>query len=68
VALGAVKIPITYRYACTYQPAHLRVMLRRLRTRYSLPLEEWHLAGLYRRYSGDLADIGRGEILAWSAE
>jgi len=68
VALGAVKIPITYRYACTYKPAYLRVMLRRLRTRYSLPLEERQLAGLYRRYSGDLADLGRGEILAWSAE
>jgi formylmethanofuran dehydrogenase subunit C len=68
VALGAVKIPITYRYACTYEPAYLRVMLRRLRTRYSLPLEERQLAGLYRRYSGDLADLGRGEILAWSAE
>jgi formylmethanofuran dehydrogenase subunit C len=68
VALGPVRIPITYRYACTYQPTHLRLMFRRLRSRYSLPLEERHLAGLYRRYSGDLADIGKGEILAWSAE
>jgi formylmethanofuran dehydrogenase subunit C len=68
VALGVVKIPITYRYACTYEPMHVRLMLRRLRTRYSLPLEERHLVGLYRRYSGDLADLGRGEILAWSAK
>ncbi len=68
VALGVVKIPVTYRYACTYQPTHVRVMLQRLRTRYSLPLEDRHLVGLYRRYSGDLADLGRGEILAWSAE
>jgi hypothetical protein len=47
---------------------HLRMMLRRLRARYSLPLEDRHVMGLYHRYSGDLADIGRGEILAWSAE
>jgi formylmethanofuran dehydrogenase subunit C len=68
VALGAVSVPITYRYACTYRPPHLRVTLRRLRARYSLPVEERHLTGLYRRYSGDLADLGRGEILSWSAE
>jgi formylmethanofuran dehydrogenase subunit C len=68
VALRQVRIPVTYRYACTYQPIHLRVILRRLRARYSLPLEDRHLAGFYRRYSGDLADIGRGEILVWSAE
>jgi formylmethanofuran dehydrogenase subunit C len=68
VALGAVKVPVTYRYACTYYPVHVRVMLRRLRARYSLPLENQHVQGLYRRYSGDLADIGKGEILAWSAE
>jgi len=68
VALGAVKIPTTYRYACTYQPMHIRVMLLRLRARYSLPLKDQYVVGRYRRYSGDLADIGRGEILAWSAE
>lgn len=68
VALGRVSIPITYRYACTYEPTHVRVMLQRLRARYSLPVDDRHVVGLYRRYSGDLADIGRGEILAWSAE
>jgi formylmethanofuran dehydrogenase subunit C len=68
LALGTVKVPVTYRYACTYQPLHIRVTLRRLRARYSLPLDNRHVEGLYRRYSGDLADIGKGEILAWSAE
>ena len=37
------------------------------RTRYGLPVEERHLTGFYRRYSGDLADLGKGEILAWTA-
>jgi formylmethanofuran dehydrogenase subunit C len=67
VALGAVAIPATYRYACTYRPPHLRLVLGRLRTRYELPVSDQHLAGLYRRYSGDLADIGKGEILVWTA-
>ena len=30
---AAVTIPATYRYACTYQPIHLRLALTRLRTR-----------------------------------
>jgi formylmethanofuran dehydrogenase subunit C len=67
VALGAVAIPATYRYACTYRPPHLGLVLGRLRARYALPLNDRHLAGLYRRYSGDLADIGKGEILVWTA-
>jgi formylmethanofuran dehydrogenase subunit C len=67
VALGEVAIPSTYRYACTYQPVHLRLMLVRLKARYGMPVEERHLAGFYRRYSGDLAELGKGEILAWTA-
>jgi formylmethanofuran dehydrogenase subunit C len=66
VALAGVTIPSTYRYACTYQPIHLRLTLTRLRSRYGLPVGEHHLSGYYRRYSGDLADLGKGEILAWT--
>jgi formylmethanofuran dehydrogenase subunit C len=68
VALGPIEIPPTYRYACTYQPDHLRLTLLRLRARYGLSLDERYLTGFYRRYSGDLAELGRGEILAWTAE
>ena len=53
--------------ACTYQPAHVRVTLLRLRRQYALDVEERYLTGFYRRYSGDLAELGRGEILAWTA-
>ena len=67
VALGPVAIPSTYRYACTYRPAVLPLMLGRLRTRYGMPVQDRHLSGSYRRYSGDLADLGKGEILAWTA-
>jgi formylmethanofuran dehydrogenase subunit C len=68
VALGKVAIPPTYRYACTYQPDHLRLTLLRLRARYGLAVDERFVAGFYRRYSGDLAELGKGEILAWTAE
>ncbi len=68
VALGPVDIPPTYRYACTYQPDHLRLTLLRLRRRYGMAVDERYVSGLYRRYSGDLAELGRGEILAWTAE
>jgi formylmethanofuran dehydrogenase subunit C len=67
VALGAVSAPLTFRYACTYQPLHLRLLLARLRTRYRLAVEDRHLAGFYRRYSGDMAELGKGEILEWVA-
>jgi formylmethanofuran dehydrogenase subunit C len=66
VALAGVAIPSTYRLACTYQPTHLRLLLTRLRATYGLPVEGRHTTGFYRRYSGDLADLGKGEILAWT--
>jgi len=68
VALGRITLPATYSYACTYQPVHLRLLLTRLRGRYGLAVHRRHLAGLYRRYSGDLAETGKGEILVWTAK
>jgi formylmethanofuran dehydrogenase subunit C len=68
VALGQVPIPPTYRYACTYQPDHLRLTFLRLRRRFGLEVDERYVSGVFRRYAGDLADLGKGEILAWTAE
>jgi formylmethanofuran dehydrogenase subunit C len=68
VALGGIAIPPTYRYACTYQPAYLRVALLRLRDHYGLRVKPRLLSGFFRRYSGDLAELGKGEILEWTAE
>jgi formylmethanofuran dehydrogenase subunit C len=67
VAFGSVSVPQTYAYACTYSPPHLSLMLLFLRARFALAVEDAHLHGLYRRYSGDLAEIGKGEILEWQA-
>ena len=66
IALGGIDLPPTYAYACTYQPVHLKLLLKRLRDTYGLPVRPRHLNGFYRRYSGDLAELGKGEILTWS--
>ena len=65
VAMGSTTVSPTYRYACTYQPPYLRLMLTRLRHRFALPVEARHLDGFYDRYSGDFAELGKGEILVW---
>jgi formylmethanofuran dehydrogenase subunit C len=67
VVLGSVRVPQTYAYACTYRPPHLSLMFLYLRARYALSVNDSHLHGLYRRYSGDLVEIGKGEILEWQA-
>jgi formylmethanofuran dehydrogenase subunit C len=67
VTVGDVSIPPTYRLACRYRPVVLRVLFHYLARTYALPIEERVIAGLYARYTGDLAEIGRGEILAWVA-
>lgn len=68
VALGPVTPPATYRYACTYRPPYVGLMLARLRDRFGLPAAARQIKGLYRRYSGDLAELGKGEILVWTRE
>jgi formylmethanofuran dehydrogenase subunit C len=67
IALGPITPPATYAYACTYQPVHLRLILTRLRMHYGLSIHRRHLGGFYRRYSGDFAELGKGEILEWTA-
>ena len=66
VAFRSATPPATYRYACTYRPSYLPVTLGYLKSRYGCPVRPEHLSGLYRRYSGDLADLGAGEILVWT--
>jgi formylmethanofuran dehydrogenase subunit C len=68
VALGPITPPPTYALACTYQPIHLRLLLGRLRARYDLPIQRRHITGLFRRFSGDFAELGKGEILQWTAK
>ena len=68
IGVRDIERPATFRYACTYRPPHLRVLFLYLRRQYALPVAEMHVTGRYHRYSGDLAELGRGEILQWAGE
>ena len=68
VAFQEIERPATFRYACTFRPPHLRVLFHYLQRHYQLPVAETHVGGRYHRYSGDLAEVGRGEILQWAGE
>jgi formylmethanofuran dehydrogenase subunit C len=68
VALGEVERPATFRYACTYRPPHVALLLRYLGARCGLEVAAPQVTGRYERYSGDLAELGRGELLRWVRE
>jgi formylmethanofuran dehydrogenase subunit C len=65
VALGGIEVPVTYWYACTYEPPHVRLLLTYLRRRYGLEIDDRMIDGKYRRHCGDAGNPGRGEILEW---
>lgn len=65
---GRVSVPSTYRFACTYRPPHIAVTVVHLRTHHGLAVADDGPATRFSRYSGDMAELGRGEILARSDE
>jgi len=65
VALGEVERPRTFRYACTYRPPYVALLLRYLTSRWRLVVDTAQVTGRYERYSGDLAEVGKGELLRW---
>jgi len=62
VALQPTEILPTFRFACTYRPVMLRLVLAHLRNR-DLPITEAQIGGRYRRWSGDDVELNRGELL-----
>jgi formylmethanofuran dehydrogenase subunit C len=54
----------TFRYDCVYQPGFLRLMLQNLRA-HGVAVRDEYLTGYYRRYSGDMNALGKGEILVY---
>jgi formylmethanofuran dehydrogenase subunit C len=66
VALGGATIPATYRYACTYRPVYLRVLLAYLRRSHGVTVEDRFATGRYARHCGDLSELGKGELLTWA--
>jgi formylmethanofuran dehydrogenase subunit C len=68
VGFREMERPATFRYACTYRPPYVQVLFHYLRRYRGLPVADAHVTGRYHRYSGDLAELGRGEILQWAGE
>lgn len=64
VTFQAPRLLPSFRYACTYAPGYLGLFLRQLRAQ-GLSVPNAWLTGRYRRYSGDLTTLGKGEILVW---
>jgi formylmethanofuran dehydrogenase subunit C len=63
IAAGDIDIPATYRYACTYFPSYVRMLMTYLSRTYGLGQAHAVLGSPYRRYCGDVGIPGRGEIL-----
>jgi len=52
----------TYRFESVFQPVFIRVFLNRLQ-QWGVPIDPKLAQGLFRRYSGDITRLGKGEIL-----
>jgi len=62
VALTTLRLLPTFAYACTYNPSFLGLYAKHLQP-LGVPLPN---DGSYRRYTGDAAVPGKGEILMWT--
>ena len=61
IALQPLRLLPTFAFACDYAPTFLRVYARHLAgLGFPLPAD-----GVYRRFTGDAAVPGKGEILQW---
>jgi formylmethanofuran dehydrogenase subunit C len=61
---GAPSLLPSFRYDCDYRPVFLNLYFRQLRA-WGFAVQERLFAGSWRRYSGDLVETGKGEILHW---
>jgi formylmethanofuran dehydrogenase subunit C len=62
----AAMLP-SFEYSCTYHPLFLRLYFTRLRANgFSKKIQDQHLSGKYKRYSGDGIELNRGEVLLYS--
>ncbi len=63
ITTGGVLVPPTYRYACTWHPPYVRLLMIYLRRQYGLAVTHRMVDGPYHRYCGDAGAPGKGEIL-----
>ena len=64
VAFHPLELLPTFRYDCRFRPGFLRLILQSLRQR-RLEIGDEYMSGYYRRFSGDLTALGKGEILVY---
>jgi formylmethanofuran dehydrogenase subunit C len=65
IAPGPLDLLPTFRFACEYRPGFVPLLLASLKR---AGFDAGRLAsGRFRRHVGDCADLGRGEILEWTA-
>ena len=64
ISLMPLRLLPTFNFACQYNPAFLRVYANHLQG-FGVAIPSNPLTGSYRRYSGDSAVPGKGEILIW---
>jgi formylmethanofuran dehydrogenase subunit C len=61
ISLKPLQLLPTFAHACDYNPTFLRLYTKHLAPLgFSLPLD-----GIYRRFTGDAAVPGKGEVLIW---
>ena len=64
ISLTPLRLLPTFAFACTYNPTFVRIYARSLQTvGFAIPFAPTD--GAYRRYTGDTAVPGKGEILVW---
>jgi formylmethanofuran dehydrogenase subunit C len=63
---GSPSLLPTFKFDCTYRPVWIDLYLRQLRE-WGVSVPEASMRGLYRRYSGDFVEHGKGEILVWTS-
>ena len=67
ISLEPVHLMPTFVYACAYHPVFVRLYAKHLQSvGFSIPYES--MQGAYRRFAGDAAVPGKGEILVWTPE
>jgi formylmethanofuran dehydrogenase subunit C len=66
ISTRPARILPTFSFDCVYRPSFVRLYLRHLRAR-GLPVDSACVEGRYRRWSGDMVDLGRGEILIFES-
>lgn len=65
ISLAPLQMLPTFTYACEYNPAFVNLYAKHL-SEFGIQLPFKSSDGKYRRYSGDLATTGKGEILVWN--